>query len=153
MHDLISTVVQNFKLQLENNKGQLECSLEAEYGIVKGDRVHLMNVISNLFDNAVKYSPELPVVIVNSTSNGDRFSFKIKDNGIGISKENQKKIFDKFFRVSTGNVHDVQGFGLGLSYVKLIVEQHGGSINCSSELGSGTQFEIVLPLYKENGQS
>jgi len=153
MHDLISTVVQNFKLQLENNKGQLEYSLEAASATVRGDRVHLMNVISNLFDNAVKYSPELPVVIVSSSSNGDKFIFRIKDNGIGISKENQKKIFDKFFRVSTGNIHDVQGFGLGLSYVKLIVEQHGGSISCSSELGSGTQFEIVLPLYKENGQS
>jgi two-component system, OmpR family, phosphate regulon sensor histidine kinase PhoR len=150
MHDLISTVVQNFKLQLENNKGQLECTVEADSSIVKGDRVHLMNVISNLFDNAVKYSPELPEVVVNTNSDGDKFRFRIKDNGIGISKENQKRIFDKFFRVSTGNVHDVQGFGLGLSYVKLIVEQHGGSITCSSELGSGTQFEIVLPLYTEN---
>lgn len=150
MHDLISTVVQNFKLQLENNKGQLACSLDAGAAIVEGDRVHLTNVISNLFDNAVKYSPELPSVEVNTSSEGGKFKFRIKDNGIGISKENQKKIFDKFFRVSTGNVHDVQGFGLGLSYVKLILEQHGGSISCNSELGSGTQFEIVLPLYIES---
>lgn len=147
MHDLISTVVQNFKLQLESNKGQLDCFMDAESVLVEGDRVHLTNVISNLFDNAVKYSPELPHVTVSTLSDAGKFRFRIKDNGIGISKENQKKIFDKFFRVSTGNVHDVQGFGLGLSYVKLIVEQHGGSISCSSELGSGTQFEIVLPLY------
>lgn len=150
MHDLISTVVQNFKLQLENNKGQLNCDLDAGEMAVNGDKVHLTNVVSNLFDNAVKYSPELPVVEVRTFTEGDRFGFSIKDNGIGISKENQKKIFDKFFRVSTGNVHDVQGFGLGLSYVKLIVEQHGGSIRCSSELGSGTQFDVLLPIYKEN---
>lgn len=150
MHDLISTVVQNFKLQLENNKGQLSCELEAEELLVNGDKVHLTNVVSNLFDNAVKYSPELPHVEVRTFTEGNRFGFSIKDNGLGISKDNQKKIFDKFFRVSTGNVHDVQGFGLGLSYVKLIVEQHGGTIRCSSELGAGTQFDVLLPIYKEN---
>ncbi len=152
MHDLISTVVQNFKLQLENNKGKMECSLEADESIVSGDRVHLTNVITNLFDNAVKYSPELPVVKVKSYIEESIFRFSIKDNGIGISKENQKKIFDKFFRVSTGNVHDVRGFGLGLSYVKLIVEQHGGTISCASELGNGTQFDLKIPLCSENNQ-
>lgn len=150
MHDLISTVVQNFKLQLESNKGQLECSLNADDVMVYGDRVHLTNVVSNLFDNAVKYSPELPVVELKTFMRNGQFGFSLKDNGIGISKENQKKIFDKFFRVSTGNVHDVQGFGLGLSYVKLIVEEHGGNINCSSELGKGTQFDVLLPLHNEN---
>ncbi len=150
MHDLISTVNQNFKLQLENNKGKLEYSPDADRDNVYGDRVHLTNVITNLFDNAVKYSPEFPMVSVKSYVKGEFFGFSISDNGIGISKENQKKIFDKFFRVSTGNVHDVKGFGLGLSYVKLIVEEHGGSITCSSELGKGTQFDIQIPLYSEN---
>jgi len=108
-----------------------------------------MNVVTNLLDNAVKYSKDKPTIELSISNTTSDFSLSVKDNGIGISKENQKKVFDRFYRVSTGNVHDIKGFGLGLSYVKLIVEQHGGSINLSSELNKGTIFSIILPLYSE----
>jgi two-component system phosphate regulon sensor histidine kinase PhoR len=149
MGEIIATVIQNFKLQVESKNGKLEVRDESNLDIVDGDRVHLMNVVTNLLDNAVKYSKEKPMIEVGILSTSTNFILTVKDEGIGINKENQKKVFDRFFRVSTGNVHDVKGFGLGLSYVKLIVEQHGGSIHLSSELNKGTKFTITLPLYSE----
>jgi two-component system phosphate regulon sensor histidine kinase PhoR len=151
--EIVSLVIQNFRLQVENKKGNISYTNEAASDVVYGDRVHLMNVITNLVDNAVKYSRGVPEIKVSLTSTGNALRFEITDNGIGISKENQKKVFDRFYRVSTGNVHDVKGFGLGLSYVKLIVEQHGGSILLSSEIDKGTTFSINLPLYTETTQS
>lgn len=153
MHELIEGVAQNFLLLLEKRSGNLEYLPEAENDHLFGDRVHLTNVITNLLDNAVKYSPEAPVIKVQTTNEADYLKIRIQDNGIGISKDNQKKVFDKFYRVSTGNIHDVKGFGLGLSYVKLIVEEHGGTIRLKSELHKGTQFDIHLPLYNENSHN
>ncbi|MEX0987272.1 MAG: HAMP domain-containing sensor histidine kinase [Bacteroidales bacterium] len=149
MKEIISNVVQNFKLQVENSRGSLEVLDESDNGVVYGDKVHLMNVVTNLMDNAIKYSREKPEITIQMYNTGRQFIFSVKDRGIGISKDNQKKVFDRFFRVSTGNVHDVKGFGLGLSYVKLIVEQHGGSISLASDLNKGTQFKIILPKYSE----
>lgn len=149
MKEIVSTVMQNFKLQVENQNGRLEFIDEADYHMINGDRVHLMNVMTNLFDNAVKYSNGTPEIRIEMRNTAGKLKISVKDSGIGISKENQKRVFDRFFRVSTGNVHDVKGFGLGLSYVKLIVEQHGGSISLWSELNSGTRFDIILPLYSE----
>ncbi len=149
MHEIIATVIQNFRLQIESQNGKLYLNDEAEHNFVNGDKVHLMNVITNLLDNAVKYSNGTPDIQVRMYNTEHSFCCSVKDKGIGISKENQKKIFERFFRVSTGNVHDVKGFGLGLSYVKLIVEQHGGSIDLASELNKGTKFDILLPLYNE----
>lgn len=149
MHEIITTVIQNFRLQIENNQGRLEVIDEATEDTVLGDKVHMMNVVTNLVDNAVKYSRERPEITVKMINSTGRFRFSVHDNGIGISKDDQKKVFDRFYRVSTGNVHDVKGFGLGLSYVKLIVEQHGGTIRLSSEMNKGTTFFINLPLYTE----
>lgn len=149
MHEIITTVIQNFRLQVESKQGSLEVVDESTEDMVEGDKVHLMNVVTNLVDNAVKYSREQPEIRVKMQTLNGSFRFSVKDNGIGISKDDQKKVFDRFYRVSTGNVHDVKGFGLGLSYVKLIVEQHGGKIRLSSELNKGTTFVITIPLYTE----
>lgn len=150
MNEVVSSVIQNFKLQVESRNGKLEVIDEAVNDLVNGDKVHLANVVTNLLDNAVKYSKEQPEIEIHMFNTANNFHLNVKDNGIGISKENQKKVFDRFFRVSTGNIHDVKGFGLGLSYVKLIIEQHGGSISLSSELDKGTKFAVNLPLYIEN---
>jgi two-component system phosphate regulon sensor histidine kinase PhoR len=149
IHDLVRNVEYNFGLQVESLKGTLEIDLDAENDEVFGDRVHLTNVITNLLDNAIKYSQQKPDITVSTGIENGCLAISVADRGIGISKENQKKVFDKFFRVSTGNVHDVKGFGLGLSYVKLIVEQHGGKIALHSELNKGTTFKITLPLINE----
>jgi two-component system, OmpR family, phosphate regulon sensor histidine kinase PhoR len=149
MNEIIHTVVQNFKLQVENRNGKIELIDESTNDVIHGDKVHLVNVVTNLLDNAVKYSRETPEITVYASNTAKQFRLSVRDRGIGISKDNQKKVFDRFYRVSTGNVHDVKGFGLGLSYVKLIVEQHSGSITLSSELNKGTQFDIILPLQTE----
>jgi signal transduction histidine kinase len=149
LHDLIHTVEHNFSLQVESLHGTLTMDYGARNDEVYGDRVHLTNVITNLVDNAIKYSPDTPKIQLKTFNERGTLCITVEDNGIGISKENQKKVFEKFFRVSTGNVHDVKGFGLGLSYVKLIVEQHGGTISLNSELNYGTTFKITLPLINE----
>jgi two-component system phosphate regulon sensor histidine kinase PhoR len=149
VHDLIETVAQNFLLQLDKRGGTLDFLPEASDAVVLGDSMHITNVISNLIENAMKYTKQAPEVILSTRNDKGTLVFSVKDNGIGISKEDQKRIFDKFFRVPTGNIHNVKGFGLGLSYVKLIVEQHHGSIRVKSDAGFGSQFDIVLPLYKD----
>jgi two-component system phosphate regulon sensor histidine kinase PhoR len=153
MNEIISMVIQNFRLQIENKQGKIEVIDEATEDRVDGDKVHLMNVVTNLVDNAVKYSGEQPQIVVKMRNANDSFCFSVQDNGIGIAKDDQKKVFDRFYRVSTGNVHDVKGFGLGLSYVKLIVEQHGGTIRLFSEFNKGTTFDITIPLYTEKQPS
>lgn len=149
MNEIITMVAQNFRLQIENKQGKLEVINDAGEDLVEGDKVHLMNVVTNLVDNAVKYSREEPEIIVRMRNSSGNYRFSVQDKGIGIAKDDQKKVFDRFYRVSTGNVHDVKGFGLGLSYVKLIVEQHGGTIRLSSELNKGTTFDVTIPLYTE----
>jgi len=149
MQELIETVAQNFILQLDKRGGLLEFNPEAEHTRVRGDLMHLTNVVSNLLENAVKYSKQNPRIELSTGNQKNKVVISVRDNGIGISKENQKRIFDKFYRVPTGNVHNVKGFGLGLSYVKLIVEEHGGEIHVKSDVGKGSTFEIVLPLTTE----
>ncbi len=146
LHDIIDTVAQNFLLQLDKREGKLEFFPEAEDAVVNGDLMHLTNVVSNLLENAIKYTRLKPEISIATRTENDSLVVSVMDNGIGISKEDQKRIFDKFYRVPSGNVHNVKGFGLGLSYVKLIVEQHHGSIKIKSEPGKGSQFDIQLPL-------
>jgi two-component system phosphate regulon sensor histidine kinase PhoR len=148
LHQVIETVAQNFLLQLDKRGGRLDFSPDAEYTVIHGDSMHITNVISNLLENAVKYTRQNPQIGISTHNEQDNIVVSVSDNGIGISKEDQKRIFDKFFRVPTGNVHNVKGFGLGLSYVKLIVEHHRGSIKIKSEPGKGSKFDIILPLYK-----
>lgn len=148
VHDIINKILVNMNLKLRDKKGTLQSSLMANKDQVYADELHLSNVFSNLLDNAMKYSKEEPVIEINTKNQNGHIVVCIKDNGIGIKKENHKKIFEKFYRVPTGNVHDVKGFGLGLSYVKKIVEQHKGQIMVRSESGKGSDFEVYIPLLK-----
>jgi two-component system phosphate regulon sensor histidine kinase PhoR len=147
-NELIEGVINTFALKVERYEGQITSNLEAERAEVFADEMHLTNVIFNLMDNAVKYKkPDVNLVLnVHTWNESDNLCISIQDNGIGIKKENIKKIFDKFYRVHTGNLHDVKGFGLGLAYVKKIITDHKGSIHVESEYGKGTKFVIILPL-------
>ncbi len=147
----IANIVSTFKLKVERYGGQIVSDLEAADSTVEVDEMHFTNVIFNLLDNAVKYRKEdVPLLLRVSTQNvsGDRLEIRISDNGIGLKKEDQKKIFEKFYRVSTGNRHDVKGFGLGLAYVNKMIKELKGDIRVESEFGTGTTFIIILPLTK-----
>jgi signal transduction histidine kinase len=150
MNELVSQVLQNMKIQMERRGGQFITDMKAVETQIEADKVHLTNVIFNLVDNALKYTESVPVIKVGTRSEQGGVVVYVQDNGIGISKENQKKVFDKLYRVPTGNIHNVKGFGLGLSYVKAIVDKHQGWINLKSEPGKGSKFEIFIPhKYKE----
>ena len=146
IHRIISDVINNLQLQVESKSGSVVSELKARNYYLKADRTHITNVIYNVLDNAIKYSPENPLIKVYTSSSPKGIQIVVEDNGIGISKANQKKIFEKLYRVSTGNVHNVKGFGLGLHYVKTIVEEHGGEVSVESELKKGTKFRIFLPF-------
>jgi len=148
MGGLINDLLGNFSIQVTKRNGTIDKKIEEKNLSVSGDRVHLTNVLYNLLDNANKYSNEPKITVSAYTQNGNVI-VSVKDNGIGISKENQKKIFEKLYRVPSGNLHDVKGFGLGLSYVKTIVEKHNGRIIVESEPGKGSNFIIEIPCYHE----
>jgi two-component system phosphate regulon sensor histidine kinase PhoR len=150
VHDVIKDVVDNFTLQLEDRKGKVELALNAKNDMIEADEMHLSNLVNNLVDNALKYSKEntAPVVKLSTNSNGKKFCLKIEDNGIGMNRDTLKKIFERFYRAHTGNIHNVKGFGLGLSYVKTMVEAHNGDIKAESILGKGSSFTVDLPLKK-----
>ncbi|QES90734.1 sensor histidine kinase [Rhizosphaericola mali] len=148
IHDIVHHIVDVFTLQLQDKNGQIVLDLDAKNDLVKGDDTHINNLINNLVDNAVKYSnPEVPLIIRISTSSNSRYlTVKIEDNGIGMSKETVKRVFERFYRAHTGNIHNVKGFGLGMSYVKTIIEAHHGKIKVDSTLGKGSVFTIELPI-------
>ncbi len=150
VHEVIEDVADNFALRLEEKNGTLETNLQAGDFIIDADEVHFSNLINNLLDNAVKYSKENvpPKVCISTSSNNKSLFIKIEDNGIGMSRETLKRIFEKFYRAHTGNIHNVKGFGLGLSYVKSVVEAHEGVIKADSVLGKGSCMTIDLPLRK-----
>ena len=150
VHDVIKDVVENFTLQLEEKNGRAELVLNAVNDQVMADEVHFSNMINNLIDNAVKYSKDnAPLLLKISTqSNEKNIIIKVEDNGIGMNKETVKKVFERFYRAHTGNLHNVKGFGLGLSYVKTIVQAQGGEVKVDSVLGKGSVFTITLPLKK-----
>lgn len=150
-NELIAGVVNTFTLKVEKYNGKITSSLDAENPDIFVDEMHFTNVIFNLLDNAVKYKkPEGELLLnIRTWNESGKLYISIQDNGIGIKKENLKKIFDKFYRVHTGNRHDVKGFGLGLAYVKKIITDHKGTIRAESELNVGTKFIIVLPLFKD----
>lgn len=150
IHAIIHKVVDKLSLQLESTNGKVNLNLTAENSLLEVDEIHFTNIIFNLIDNAIKYSFETPSITITTRNIGSHISITIRDKGIGMSKEAQKRIFEKFYRVPTGNVHNVKGFGLGLSYVKIMVEAHSGNIDVSSELNKGSTFEIILPLIKHN---
>jgi two-component system phosphate regulon sensor histidine kinase PhoR len=129
-----------------NQGGKIELNCSAENYIIQADPVHLTNVVYNLLDNAVKYCTKIPQIDLNTRNEKSFLVIEISDNGIGIKREDIKLIFDKFYRVPTGNIHNVKGFGLGLYYVKLIIEAHDGKIDIKSTLNKGTTFTIYLPI-------
>jgi two-component system phosphate regulon sensor histidine kinase PhoR len=150
VHEVIKHVVDNFALQLQEKNGHAELLLQAENDLIDADEVHFSNLVNNLVDNAVKYSKEnVPVQLRISTQvDGRRLMMRFEDNGIGMNKETVKRVFERFYRAHTGNLHNVKGFGLGLSYVKTMIEAHHGEIKVESVLGKGSTFVIHLPLKK-----
>lgn len=143
-HQLIHEVVKCINIQIENKQGNLNLHLDADRFLVTGDKTHLTNALCNLIDNAIKYSKDKPELSIKTLNSEQHLIVMISDKGIGIEKEYQKKVYDTFFRVPTGDVHDVKGFGIGLAYAKMIIESHGGTIELKSEKGAGTTFTITL---------
>lgn len=146
VHQIIQEAIRNASVAMSERQGKVTLSFSAGACEVMADKLHLTNVFNNLIDNALKYCKEIPIIDIHTRNKSNELVIEVKDNGIGISSENQKRIFQKFYRVHTGNVHDVKGFGLGLSYVKTIVQAHGGSISVNSELSNGSTFTVYFPL-------
>jgi two-component system phosphate regulon sensor histidine kinase PhoR len=146
--NIIKKVVDSYTLQLDAKKGKIMTQYDAKENTVVGDEMHLQQIISNLIDNALKYSKKNPTILICTKNKSDNIVIAVTDNGIGIEKEYLKHIFEQFYRVPTGNIHTVKGSGLGLNYVKKIVEMHGGKINVESEKGKGSTFTIFLPNKK-----
>ena len=144
---VLEKVMKSLSMHLERKKGKLELQLNTERVMVEADPVHITNVMYNLIDNAIKYSKSEPHIIIAVSETEKGLGIEVADNGIGISKDQQKRIFEKLYRVPTGNVHNVKGFGLGLSYVKAIVDKHFGQIRLESELGKGSRFLITIPYF------
>ena len=150
IHFVIKEVIKNIKLQVEVKNGEIITEFNATSSIINADKVHITNVIYNLLDNANKYSPEKPKITIVTESIDSGVYITVEDNGIGISHANLKKVFEKLYRVHTGNVHNIKGFGLGLSYVKAIIEMHNGTIDVVSELKKGSKFTVYLPFGESN---
>jgi two-component system phosphate regulon sensor histidine kinase PhoR len=146
INQLVASAAANFEIRVSTASGELRTQLLAENSYIKGDDVHITNVIFNLLDNAVKYSKEKPFIELSTENKNGFVVVQVKDHGIGIPKEHQTQIFERFYRVPTGNVHNVKGFGLGLSYVKRIVDVHNGKIKVESTVGKGTRFRIYFPI-------
>jgi two-component system, OmpR family, phosphate regulon sensor histidine kinase PhoR len=145
LHEVIQEVVEGMRVTLHEKQGNTELVLEATQPFVTADRHHLTNVIYNLIDNAIKYCKDCPFITIRTKQDEKGLILEVQDNGIGVNEEHHKRIFQKFFRVPTGNVHDVKGFGLGLNYVKQIVEAHRGRVSLESVIGSGSTFRVYLP--------
>ncbi|MFN8284626.1 MAG: HAMP domain-containing sensor histidine kinase [Chitinophagales bacterium] len=150
VHEIIATTASRFQLILQELDGKVELNLNAVHTIFKVDEMHFTNVINNLIDNAIKYNDKTPLIKINTLNVPVGIQIEVTDNGVGLTKEDQQKIFDKFYRVSKGNVHDTKGFGLGLSYVKSIIEKHNGEIKVESKLKEGSKFTILLPIENKN---
>ncbi|MBC35528.1 MAG: hypothetical protein CL663_05745 [Bacteroidetes bacterium] len=147
LHKIIHKLAENFKLSVKERDGSIVTQLDAEDFTIEADRVHVINMISNLIDNAIKYSPDAPNIKLETRNIKQGVQVSVIDNGMGISPEHQRQIFKKLYRIPTGNRHDVKGFGLGLFYTKTMIEAHGGTINVKSEIGNGSQFDLYFPFH------
>ena len=152
MNEIVENIANSFTLRVEHTGGKIYTDIGAIDSTIYVDEMHFQNVIFNLMDNAVKYrKQDKPIDIYLKTWNDNDYLYlSVRDTGLGIKKENLKRIFEKFYRVHTGNVHDAKGFGLGLAYVKKIIDLHNGEIRVDSEFGKGTEFTIKLPVIKED---
>jgi len=144
-HEIIAEAIKCFSLQIEEEQGEITFNSKATNSLIIADKTHITNAFCNLIDNAIKYSETKPEITIQTSNIGKNLTISLSDQGIGIDKEYQNNVFDKFFRVPTGDVHDVKGFGLGLAYLKKIIELHEGSIELQSEKEKGTTFKIILP--------
>lgn len=145
IHEVIRHSIDVYKLTVEQREGYISCDLDAQQFKIQGDKVHITNIIHNIIDNGIKYSKENPLISIHTENIKKGISIAINDNGVGIAKEHLTHIFERFYRVPKGSVHDVKGFGIGLFYVKFVVEAHGGKVTVGSEYGKGTTFTIWLP--------
>jgi two-component system phosphate regulon sensor histidine kinase PhoR len=150
LHSVIERAVDTIEIQIHQKNGKITLNLNAEEPVIYGDQEHLTNLVNNLLDNAIKYSPEKPDIRVETRNNEKGIILSVADKGIGMSKNVQSKIFERFYRQSSGNIHDVKGFGLGLNYVRAIIDAHRGNVGVTSEPGKGSRFEIFLPFNWEN---
>jgi two-component system phosphate regulon sensor histidine kinase PhoR len=150
MHTIIERAVETIEIQVHQKNGKVTLKLDAPEPVIYGDFEHLTNLVNNLLDNALKYSPESPDITVETRNNERGIILSVEDKGIGMSKSVQSKIFERFYRQSSGNVHDVKGFGLGLNYVRAIIDAHKGNVAVTSEPGKGSRFDIFLPFNLEN---
>ncbi|MEM8888836.1 MAG: HAMP domain-containing sensor histidine kinase, partial [Bacteroidota bacterium] len=144
LHQLIHTLKDSFQAKVEANSGKILLDLQASEDRIQADQLHLQNILFNLIDNSFKYSPESPHIEIRSRDEANGPILEIQDQGVGIPKEFQKSVFERFFRIPTGNVHNVKGFGLGLFYVKQICDAHGWNIQLGSEEGKGTRIQILF---------
>ena len=145
LHEIVSKAISSIEVPLSEREGTIEKNLTANHSNIIGDKMHLTNIIYNLLDNSIKYSKGKPEIEISTYNRDNKVTIEIKDRGIGIAPEYTKKVFHKFFRVPTGNIHDVKGFGLGLNYVQIIVKALHGEINLESEVGKGSTFTISFP--------
>ncbi|HRH36855.1 MAG TPA: HAMP domain-containing sensor histidine kinase, partial [Flavobacteriales bacterium] len=154
LHALIQDVVKSSTIQVSRRNGRIDLDLKAEIHSLVGDRIHLTNLLYNLVDNAVKYTEKEPRITIATSNDDEGATVRVTDNGIGIASSEQRKIFDKLYRVPTGNLHNAKGFGLGLSYVKSVVDRHKGRIKVESTPGQGSTFIVFLPFeHVSNGQA
>lgn len=149
VHEVIQDTLENYQLQLKDKESDIQLMLNAKNDLIKADEVHFSNLVSNLVDNAIKYSKDKLRITISTHSTKNHLVVRIEDNGIGMSKESVKRIFEKFYRAHTGNLHNVKGFGLGMSYVKTVIDAHKGKIKVESTLGKGSTFTIEVPLLQE----
>ncbi|MGB8491979.1 MAG: HAMP domain-containing sensor histidine kinase, partial [Bacteroidales bacterium] len=150
MHSVIERAVDTIEIQVHQKNGRINLKLDAPEPVIFGDHEHLTNLVNNLLDNSIKYSPESPDITVETSNNDKGLIMVVEDKGIGMTKSVQSKIFERFYRQTSGDIHDVKGFGLGLNYVRAIIDAHKGTISVSSEPGKGSRFEIFLPFNLEN---
>lgn len=146
LHTIINNVITSFQPLIQEKEGSLKSKLNANQYLINADETHLTNVIYNLIENAIKYSKNYPEIILTTKNEKDGIFIEIKDKGIGMSKETQQRIFEKFFRAESGNIHNTKGYGLGLNYVKIIIEKHLGNITFKSTRNVGSCFRIYLPI-------